>query len=93
MIYCKFKVDAFYAVIQKFGKIPPSLSTKKLTSYGSNVFEGRNDVVVYTQNENTKTLIKNATANSTSVDMSFLVETARDTSTNYNNLVADQFGI
>ena len=46
-----------------------------LTSYGQNVFGDRTDVIIYTQNETTKNVIKNATPNSTSTQINISIET------------------
>lgn len=47
----------------------------EITSYGANVFGDRTDVIIYTQNETTKNVIKTATPNSTSTKMNISIET------------------
>ena len=64
---------------QAFNNIPNltelDFGNAVLTSYGQNVFGGRTDIVIFTQNENTKNLIKEETPNSTSTQISISIET------------------
>ena len=50
-------------------------SNATLSTYGQNVFGDRTDVIIYTQNETTKNIIKTATPNSTSTQISLTIET------------------